>query len=126
MYKRSWRRRVGAERGWRNWAVEGKGSVHFSNAGDQAGPPFGNGEMVSQTDQAFVEQGKMGSFGGCGVSIGGDGAYFAGAADTFADSECELIPADAAFIAVVVEAGDKGWCVDDVKDGGSEIGGIGR
>lgn len=100
--------------------------MHFPDAGDQAGPPFGNGEMVSRTDQAFVEQGKTGPFGGCGVLNGGDGVYFAGAADEFADSECEFIPADTAFIAVVVEAGEEGWCVDDVKDGGSEIGGIGR
>ena len=82
--------------------------MHFGDAGDQAGPPFGNGEMVSQTDQAFVEQGKTGPFGGCGELSGGYGVYFAGAADIFADSECELIPADAAFIAVVVEAGDEG------------------
>ena len=101
-------------------------SVHFSDTGDEAGLPFGNGEMVSSTDQAFVEQGKTGSFCGCRVLSGGDGFHFAGTADEFADSEREFIPADTAFIAVVVEAGDEGWRSEDVKDSGSEIGGIGR
>lgn len=113
--------------------------MHFRDAGDEAGPPFRNGEMVSSPDQAFVEQGKTRPFCGCGVLIGGDGVYFTGAADEFADSECEFIPTDTAFIAVVVEAGDErelwgdGWDPgrwggdrDDVKDGGGEIGGVGR
>ena len=54
------------------------------------------------------------------------GIHFAGAADEFADGECKFIPADTAFIAVMVEAGDKGWRGKDVKDGRSKIGGIGR
>ena len=82
--------------------------------------------MVSSTDEAFVEQGKPGPFGGCGILSGGDGVDFAGAADEVADGERKFIPTDTAFIAIVIDTGDEGWRGNDVKDGGSEIGGIGR
>ena len=64
--------------------------------------------------------------GGSGEAAGWDRIDGAGAADLIADGHGELIPTDAAFVAIVIDSGDEAGAVDDVKDGGGEVGGIGR
>ena len=103
--------------------------------------PVGDGEAVGLADEAFVEQGVVGAFGGCGVLAGGDWVDGARACDGVADGEGELVPADLPFVAVIVDAGDEGGGEagsegggkagsggggsDDLQDGGGKVGGIG-
>ena len=48
-------------------------------AGDEAGAPVGDAEAVGLADEAFVEEGVVGAFGGCGVLAGEDWVDGAGA-----------------------------------------------
>lgn len=97
-----------------------------AKTGGEAGVPVGDGEAVSLADEAFVEEGEMGAIGGRGILGSGDGVEAAGAAGQFADGEGEFVPAELAFVAIMIETGNKGRKSDDMEDGGGEVGGVGR
>ena len=81
--------------------------------------------MESIANKAFIQQGIVGPFCGRRETGGRDRVYGAGAADVFADGEGKLIPADPAFIAVVIDTGEENVAGQDMEDGGGEVGGIG-
>ena len=73
----------------------------------------------------FVQEGIVGSFGEGGKVGSGDRVDDTGALDEFANGEGELVPADAAFIAIVKDTGDEAGAGQDMEDSGGEIGGLG-
>lgn len=81
--------------------------------------------MVGLADEAFVEQGVVGPFGSSGKLGRGNGVDGTGAAGEVADGEGEFVPAELAFVTIVVETGDEGGSGNDMEDGGGEVGGIG-
>src|SRR6185312_2218953 len=83
-------------------------------------------EAIGVSDEGLVEEREAGTGGGCREFAGGDGIDGADAFDPALDRHGEVIPADATFVAVVEDAGDEARSIDDVKDGGGEIGGVGR
>lgn len=115
-----WRGWIGGLRNsWRSAGAEA------GEAGGEAGAPVGDGEAVSLADEAFVEEGVMRAFGGRGKLGSGDWVDGAGAAGQFADSKGEFVPAELAFVAIMIKPGDEGRKGDDMEDGGGEVGGIG-
>ena len=83
--------------------------------------PVRYGNAIGLFDQAFVEEGVMGPAGRSGIVDTGDGAYGAVAADELADGKGKVVPADLAFIAIIIYARDEMGGIDNMKDCRSQV-----
>ena len=82
--------------------------------------------MVGFANVRFVKQGEVRAPGGGWETAAGDGVDGAGTADMGTDRQGKIIPADLAFVAIMIDPGNKVGAADDLQDSRREIGGIGR
>ena len=91
------------------------------NTGSQTCMPVRYGNAIGLFDQAFIEEGVMRPAGRSGIVDTGDWAYSAAAANELVDGKGEVVPADLAFVAIIIYARDEMGSVDNMKDCGSQV-----